>query len=88
MQSGALRVIISRLARAEGWIGRAAEVIERVRGGLEAEGGSLTISRGPSELVSAVGAWGDAGAVAPLMKTLKREFDPAGILSPGRLRFL
>ncbi|GMR13585.1 MAG: FAD-binding oxidoreductase [Gemmatimonadota bacterium] len=88
VQSGALRVIMSRMARGEGWIDRAAEVIERVRRGLEAEGGSLTLSRGPSELVSAVGAWGDAGSAAPLMSALKREFDPAGILSPGRLCFL
>ena len=81
-------MIISRMARGEGWIDRAAEVIERVRGDLEAEGGSLTVSRGPSELVSAVGAWGDAGPSAPLMKVLKREFDPAGVLSPGRLGFV
>ncbi len=88
VQCGVLRVIISRMARGEGWIDRAAEVIERVRGGLEAEGGSLTLSQGPSGLVSAVGAWGDAGSAVPLMKALKREFDPAGVLSPGRFSFL
>lgn len=85
VQSGVLRVIISRIARGEGWVDRAAEVLERVRGGLEAEGGSLTISRGPPELVGAVGAWGDIGAARSLMEALKREFDPAGILSPERL---
>lgn len=88
VQSGALRVIISRMARGEGWIDRAAEVVERVRGAIEAEGGSVTLSRGPPELVSAVGAWGDVGSTAPVMKAVKREFDPAGVLSPGRLRFL
>ena len=85
VQSGVLRVIISRMARDEGWVERAVEVMDRVRGGLEAGGGSLTISRGPAELVSAVGAWGDAGSTAMLMEALKREFDPAGILSPGCL---
>jgi FAD/FMN-containing dehydrogenase len=41
----------------------------------------------PAEVLERVGAWGRAGAPARLMAGLRAQFDPAGVLSPGRLIF-
>ncbi|MFC1661882.1 FAD-binding oxidoreductase, partial [Gemmatimonadota bacterium] len=65
-------------------VGTLAESLRGLRGFLEREGGTLTVSHGPPSLVREVGAWGDPGEVAHLHAGLKREFDPAGILAPGR----
>jgi len=51
---------------------------------LEAARGSLVLSQGPSGLLKEVGAWGATGPEVRLLRGLKEEFDPAGILSPGR----
>jgi FAD/FMN-containing dehydrogenase len=51
---------------------------------LEEEGGSLTVSRGPVEVMEGVGPWGTPGPELSLMRGLKAEFDPSGILAPGR----
>lgn len=52
---------------------------------LELVGGSLTISCGPADLMRDVGAWGTKGGAWEIMSGLKAEFDPSGILAPGRL---
>jgi glycolate oxidase FAD binding subunit len=56
-----------------------------LRRALEAEGGSLVIERGPMDLKAECEAW---GAIQPevlgIMKRIKDEFDPGGVLSPGR----
>jgi len=43
------------------------------------------LSSGPGVLLREVGAWGAAGEEKTLMAGLKAEFDPQGILAPGRL---
>jgi len=59
--------------------------VTNLRDRLEKEGGSLRLSRAPRELVREVGAWGRPGPEISLMRGLKAEFDPGGILVPGRL---
>ena len=46
--------------------------------------GRLTIESAPVELKQAGNVWGPAGPGARLMRNIKREFDPQGILNPGR----
>ena len=47
-------------------------------------GGHLFVERAPLDVRSRVDVWGDPGASARLMKSLKRKFDPTGMLNPGR----
>jgi glycolate oxidase FAD binding subunit len=61
-----------------------AQGVLALREAVEREGGSVTVSSGPPDVVREVGAWGAPGALAGIQRDLKREFDPAGILSPGR----
>jgi FAD/FMN-containing dehydrogenase len=65
----------------------AVKALRDLRRLLEGSGGSLTVSRGPASLLEDLGAWGAVGADLRIMKGLKAEFDPAGILSPGRFGF-
>ena len=54
-----------------------------VRAKIEAEGGTLAVLRQPVG-PAPIDAWGDAGDVLPLMREIKRRFDPNGTLNPGR----
>lgn len=84
-QVGVLRIIVSRLLRGEGWLERVQDVVVRLRTSVEGEGGSLRISQGPPKLQEAVGSWGVAGAEAVITANLRAQFDPDGVLSPGRM---
>ncbi len=61
------------------------ELVQPLRHALEADGGSLTVERGPIELKARCDVW---GAIQPeilsIMARIKAEFDPAGLLNPGR----
>jgi glycolate oxidase FAD binding subunit len=60
--------------------------LSALRKELEGEGGSLLVSQGPGDLLQALGGRrGSGGGVDPLVAGLKKTFDPAGILVPGRL---
>lgn len=83
--AGTLRVMIDSLDRSPGWMEAASRLIHGARGQVEAEGGTLVVSRGPPELVGEVGAWGDPGPLARLMRGMKDSFDPEGVLAPGRM---
>jgi glycolate oxidase FAD binding subunit len=52
----------------------------QLRAVIERTGGSLVIMRDAGEL----DAWGTAGDTLPLMRALKQQFDPRGVLNPGR----
>lgn len=60
-------------------------LLERLRASVGARGGSVVVQAGPRALRERVDPW---GAVEPagldLMRALKREFDPGGVLNPGR----
>jgi len=72
------------LLRLEGEAESLAVAVGRWREQLERRGGSLVLLRRPDELRSRLEVWGDAGSALKLMQRVKRQFDPAGILNPGR----
>ena len=46
--------------------------------------GNLVIQRAPRELKKRLKVWGEAGSDFVLMKRIKEQIDPAGVMSPGR----
>ncbi len=83
--AGVLRVAVPKLPEGDGGLDPWVSSLRSLRARLEERGGSLTLSSGPSALLREVGAWGAAGEEKALMAGLKAEFDPQGILAPGRL---
>ncbi len=67
-----------------GEIQSSAATIEALRGKLASLGGHLTVESAPVELKRAIDVWGPTGAGGRLMRRIKDQFDPTGILSPGR----
>ena len=56
-----------------------------LRAALEAEGGSLVLERAPMEIKRNCDAWGYIKPeILAIMTRIKAEFDPAGVLNPGR----
>jgi glycolate oxidase FAD binding subunit len=45
--------------------------------------GGVMIERGPPAVREAIDPWGPVPALA-VMRAIKGEFDPAGVLNPGR----
>ncbi|MCY4026008.1 MAG: FAD-binding oxidoreductase [Acidobacteria bacterium] len=70
--------------RLDGPLEAQAEVVTELRARLPVGRGSAVIRRGAPELRSEVGAWGPIGDALPVMQAIKRRFDPAGLLNPGR----
>jgi glycolate oxidase FAD binding subunit len=70
--------------RLEGSFAALLDAVKELRNNLETRGGSFTILRGPLEIKSKLDVWGSAGDALPLMKRIKAQFDPAGVLNPGR----
>lgn len=64
--------------------GTLAAAIETARGAARNLGGYLVVERADPELKAAVDVWGPLGPELELMRRLKAEFDPKGILNPGR----
>ena len=83
--AGIVRVVVEKLPKGGGALPAWDSVLRQLRSRLEAEGGSLTISSGPGDLIRTVGAWGEMGGEREVMLGLKSQFDPKGILAPGRL---
>jgi glycolate oxidase FAD binding subunit len=83
--AGVVRLGVSDLPEAasalDPWVATLRHLRERVEG----KGGSLTLSSGPAFLMREVGPWGVSDGGRDLMAGLKAQFDPAGILAPGRL---
>ncbi|HZT05815.1 MAG TPA: FAD-binding oxidoreductase [Chloroflexota bacterium] len=67
--------------RAEG--SRIVPLLAALRSAVEERGGSLVILRRPPE-ARGVDAWGAPGDALPLMRAVKAQLDPRGVLSPGR----
>jgi glycolate oxidase FAD binding subunit len=59
-------------------------VIDGLRDALQIGRGSAVLVKGSPELKAHVDVWGPMGDGLALMKAVKQQFDPAGILSPGR----
>jgi glycolate oxidase FAD binding subunit len=60
----------------------AAEHLPQLRRELEAASGSLMVLKQPAE--SKLDCWGTLPDSLPLMREIKRRFDPEGVLNPGR----
>jgi glycolate oxidase FAD binding subunit len=58
--------------------------IAALREKVEAIGGSLTVLNWPEGAAPRPDEWGTASNALPLMREIKRQFDPNGILNPGR----
>lgn len=61
-----------------------AQDAETARRDAEAAGGSLVLLSAPPDIRAAIGTWGTAPAGVELMRRLKDQFDPDGVLAPGR----
>jgi glycolate oxidase FAD binding subunit len=57
--------------------------LQELRAQVEREGGSLVIANSHPR-IPAIDAWGAAGDAPPLMRAVKRQFDPKSTLNPGR----
>jgi glycolate oxidase FAD binding subunit len=47
-------------------------------------GGNLVVQSAPADLKKALPVWGEAGSDLPLMKRIRVELDPSGLMNPGR----
>jgi len=80
--NGILRAAVEGSALPDTWAG---EIVAPLREALAAEGGSLVVERAPLYLKSAADVWGPLPETAlAVMRRLKAEFDPRGVLNPGR----
>jgi glycolate oxidase FAD binding subunit len=80
--NGILRAAVEGSVAPDTW---AREIASPLREALAAEGGSLVVERAPLDLKRAADVWGPIPEVAlAVMKRLKTEFDPRGVLNPGR----
>ena len=80
--NGVLRAAVEGSVPPGEW---AKDIVSPLREGLGAEGGSLVVERAPLGLKRAADVWGPIPEPAlAVMRRLKSEFDPTGILSPGR----
>jgi glycolate oxidase FAD binding subunit len=64
--------------------GAAIALIERLRASLVAVGGSVVALHVPDGLRGTIDVWGCGSDALPLMREIKRRFDPNRILNPGR----
>jgi glycolate dehydrogenase FAD-binding subunit len=55
-----------------------------IRAQFEAQEGSAVVLTSPASMKSKIDAWGTAPDSLPLMRRIKEQFDPAGMLNPGR----
>jgi len=80
--TGVLRAAVDGRVSPGAW---AKEIVAPLREGLAGEGGSLVVERAPLELKRAADVWGPVPEPSlTVMKRLKAEFDPRGILNRGR----
>ncbi len=61
-----------------------AETVEALRSIVARSGGSVVIAAAPDELKPRLDIWGPTTDAFPLMRRVKEQFDPRGIMSPGR----
>jgi glycolate oxidase FAD binding subunit len=62
----------------------ASALLDRLRARVEPSGGSAVVLRAPDPLQGRIEVWGSDRGTLPLMREIKRRFDPHRILNPGR----
>jgi glycolate oxidase subunit GlcD len=62
-------------------------MLTRWRRKAEALGGVLVVERAPWDVKRELDVWGVPAAASELMRRVKRQLDPAGLLAPGRFAF-
>ena len=72
------------LVRIGGDVSRQAPTIAGLRARFAPGTGSAVIVRGSDDLKRLVDVWGPAGDTLPVMRAVKQQFDPDGLLNPGR----
>lgn len=63
---------------------RLTQAILQIRRLIAERGGSAVVHEAPPEVKRAVDVWGPVGDTLPLMRRIKEQFDPEGIMNPGR----
>lgn len=63
---------------------RPLDLVTALRHAVARLGGSLVVEACPPALKEKIDVWGEPAADFPLMRRLKEQFDPQGILNPGR----
>ncbi len=61
-----------------------ASQIQSLRSHCEAAGGFLSMLQAPVDIKGKIDVWGYRGNAVPLMREIKQQFDPVGILNPGK----
>ncbi len=61
-----------------------ASFVEEARATASGRGGYLVLESAPPDVKALVDPWADAGSGLSLMRSLKQQFDPTGVLNPGR----
>jgi glycolate oxidase FAD binding subunit len=64
--------------------GTAISLVDRLRARVTPSGGSVVVLQAPDQLRGSINGWGPDGGSLPLMREIKRRFDPGRILNPGR----
>ena len=59
-------------------------LLDHLRERVDASGGSVVVLQAPGQLRGKVDVWGPDRGTLPLMREIKRRFDPNRILNPGR----
>jgi glycolate dehydrogenase FAD-binding subunit len=72
------------LLRINADVARQSRTVAGLRARLPIGRGSVVIVRGSDELKRAVDVWGPAGDTLALMRAVKQQFDPQGLLNVGR----
>lgn len=72
------------LVRLDGDASSQASAISSLRAAVLPLGGTVAVLRASPELAAAVDAWGPMGDAFRVMQSVKRAFDPGGVLNPGR----